>query len=62
MLGVAGTADPALNALYSLQNTVPRLEIVAIEGAGHPATINRPEVVDAVERFVDGHVIRTGSA
>jgi pimeloyl-ACP methyl ester carboxylesterase len=57
MLGVAGTADPALNALYSLQKTVPRMEIVAIDGAGHAATINRPEVVDAVERFVD--TIRT---
>jgi pimeloyl-ACP methyl ester carboxylesterase len=56
MLGVAGTADPALNALYSLQKTVPRLEIVAIEGAGHAATINRPEVIDTVERFVDAYV------
>jgi pimeloyl-ACP methyl ester carboxylesterase len=55
MLGIAGTADPALNALYSLQKTVPQLEVVAIEGAGHAATINRPELIDAVERFVDKH-------
>jgi pimeloyl-ACP methyl ester carboxylesterase len=55
MLGVAGTADTALNALFTLQKTVTRLEIVAIEGAGHAATINRPEVIDAVERFVDRH-------
>jgi len=55
MLGVAGTNDPALNALLSLQKMVPRLEVVAIEGAGHAATINRPEVIDAIERFVDSH-------
>jgi pimeloyl-ACP methyl ester carboxylesterase len=55
MLGLAGTADPTLNALVTLQKTVPRLRVVAIVGAGHAATINRPEVIDAVEQFVGDH-------
>jgi len=59
MLGVAGTADPALNALISLQKAVPRLKIVAVEGAGHAATINRSEVIDAVEQFVDDASVRS---
>jgi pimeloyl-ACP methyl ester carboxylesterase len=55
MLGIAGTGDPALKALLTLKKTVHQLEIVAIEGAGHAATINRAEVIDAVERFIDSH-------
>jgi pimeloyl-ACP methyl ester carboxylesterase len=57
MLGVAGTEDSALNALFTLQKTVPRLEVVAIDGASHPETVNRPDVTDAVERFLDRHVV-----
>ncbi|HUK33630.1 MAG TPA: alpha/beta fold hydrolase [Vicinamibacterales bacterium] len=56
MLGVAGTADPALHALLELKKTVPRLHVVAIEGAGHAATLSRPELVDAIEQFLSSSV------
>ena len=56
LLGIAGTADPALAALVELTKTVRHLQVVAIEGAGHAATMNRPEVLDAIEQFLTSRV------
>ncbi len=52
ILGVAGTADPALASLMSLAEAVPTLRVVAINGAGHASTLARPELLDALDAFI----------
>ena len=54
MLGIAGTADPALAALTSLATAVAGFNVVPIADAGHAATFNRPELLEAIERFIAG--------
>jgi len=53
-LGIAGTADPALEALLALAATAPALQVVSIPGAGHASTLNRPELLAAIEAFIAG--------
>ncbi len=55
LLGVAGTADSALQALKDMQPSIPELTVVAIEGAGHTAVLSRPDLADTIERFIAAH-------
>jgi pimeloyl-ACP methyl ester carboxylesterase len=55
LLGVAGTADPALSALTAMKKNVPQLKVIGIEGSGHTASLGRPELIDAIEQFLAAH-------
>jgi pimeloyl-ACP methyl ester carboxylesterase len=55
ILGVAGSADAALARLNALKTHLPQLTVVEIQGAGHQAARLRPELGQAVKRFLAAH-------
>jgi pimeloyl-ACP methyl ester carboxylesterase len=57
VLGIAGTADPALNGLNALKSRLPELQltVVSIQGAGHMAAFSPEEFVQAIEQFLAAH-------
>jgi pimeloyl-ACP methyl ester carboxylesterase len=55
VLAVAGTADPAFRTLTTLSAKMPQMTLVGIEGVGHGPSAERPEVVQAIELFIEAH-------
>jgi pimeloyl-ACP methyl ester carboxylesterase len=54
VLGIVGSADPALKELQELRTMLPAMQLVVIDGASHTAAPARPEFVEALLRFWDG--------
>lgn len=55
VLGIAGSADPALADLQALKTRLPQLTVIEIPGAGHSAARLRPEFGQGVEEFLAAH-------
>jgi pimeloyl-ACP methyl ester carboxylesterase len=54
-LSIIGTADPSLEAVNNLKKSMPKLKIVAIEGATHAgekSAKRHPQFVQALEEFL----------
>ncbi len=54
-LGVVGTADPYLAEFRALKELNPAIELVTIEGASHSTAPGRPELAEAILRFLAAH-------
>ena len=54
-LGIVGTADPYLAEFRAMQALNPSIELVTIEGASHSTAPARPELADALLRFLARH-------
>ena len=54
-LGVVGTADPYLAEFKAMQALNPAIELVTIDGASHSTAPARPELAEAVLRFLARH-------
>jgi pimeloyl-ACP methyl ester carboxylesterase len=53
MMGIVGSADPAVKDFRQLQKLVPQLRLEIIEGASHAAAPTRPEFIRAVLNFLN---------
>ncbi len=57
-MGIAGSADPALESLWELKRLRPEMKLVVIDGATHGGARgvrNRPEFVAAIREFLAAH-------
>jgi pimeloyl-ACP methyl ester carboxylesterase len=58
ILGLVGTADPALKDFRTLQAANVPLELVAIEGATHASAMSSPRFIEALQGFLAAHPAR----
>lgn len=54
-LGVVGTADPYLAEFRAMQALNPAIELVTIDGASHSTAPGRPELAEAILRYLARH-------
>jgi len=54
-LGVVGSADPYLADFKAMQALNPAIELVTIDGASHSTAPARPELAEAILRFLARH-------
>ncbi len=57
-LAIIGTADPTIEKVNRLKKAMPRLTVVAIEGATHAGetgAVFRPEFIQALQGFLEAH-------
>jgi pimeloyl-ACP methyl ester carboxylesterase len=48
VLGIVGSADPALKEFQESRTMLPAMQLVVIDGASHTAAPTRPEFVEAL--------------
>jgi len=55
VLQVCGTTDPLRVGVENLSSLLTGEEMVWVEGGDHISTVRRPELREAIERFIDEH-------